>query len=184
MKGQPDKQSRRHLPQCKLRQAGWVWSPGEAPPPLINPHPYDPSSLRRLRPRVWRWRTSAPLSAQNAGVSTATHCRPPTPPPPTPVPFPTSSTFAFICHLSQRCSLHLQYRRGQVGVRSRGKEGWDTVKGGGGRRAPDADSRKIISARRLRLRLKPDLHFKSDGRPRRHLRDAVGPAGVSFNVSR
>lgn len=33
--------------------------------------------------------------------------------------------------------------------------------------------RKIISARRLCLRLKPYLHFKSGGRPCCHLRDAI-----------
>lgn len=95
------------------------WMHSDLPPSARH----VPSSLRRLHPRAWRLRSSAPSSGQNAGVSTA----------PPHFPSPPSSTFAFICRFFLRCSLHLRYPRGQLGGRTRGEgmEGRGGSKKGG-----------------------------------------------------
>ena len=60
------------------------WMHSDLPPSALH----VPSSLRRLHPRARRWRSSAPSSGQNAGVSTAPSSSPlflPRPPPPLPL---------------------------------------------------------------------------------------------------
>lgn len=115
------------------------------------------SSLRCLHPGAWRRRPSAPLSGENAGVSTPVcHLLPPPRPPP---PLPLSVA-------SSKDALSSSWTPGVTPVeKQEGKEG-------GGERTW-LEGRKIISARLLCLRLKPDLHFKSSGRSCCHLRDAI-----------
>lgn len=43
----------------------------DPPLPMFHPRSHVVLSLRRLHPWAWRWRSSAPSSGQNAGVSTA-----------------------------------------------------------------------------------------------------------------
>lgn len=47
------------------------WMHSDLPPSVLHPPSHVSLSLRRLHPWVWRWRSSAPSSGQNAGVSTA-----------------------------------------------------------------------------------------------------------------
>lgn len=126
----------------------------------------------------------SPSSGQNAGVSTAPSSPPFLPRPPPPLPLSVASS---------KDALSISGTPGVNLVEEQGGREWREeveVKRGEGREKKGRrvstwlEGRKIISAGRLCLRLKPHLHFKSGGRPCCHLRDAIGPTSVSFNVSR
>lgn len=115
------------------------------------------SSLRCLHPGAWRWRPLGPFigrerRCQHSRFATSSPLRPPP-------PLPLSVA-------SSRGALSSSCTPGVTPVEEQeGKEG--------GRERAWLGGRKIISARLLCLRLKPDLHFKSSGRSCCHLRDAI-----------
>lgn len=161
-------------------------------------YPYC-SSLRRLHPRAWRLGGGAPLPLHQDRMLVSA------------LPLSSSSppSFPALLHLCLYLSLLLKMlfpspvpqgsswwknkREGEIflwGGRKGGKVGSKSSWREEGEemerreRSTWLGGRKIISARRLCLRLKPDLHFKSGGRSCCHLRDTIGPTSVSFNVTR
>lgn len=117
-------------------------------------YPYC-SSLRRLHPRAWRRRPSAPSSGQNAGVSTAALFLPPPflPRPPAPLPLSVASSKDA---LSISCTPGVKLVEEQAGGRdffcegggkeekweAKAVEGKRGKKWKGGRGAPDSEAER------------------------------------------